>query len=140
SRPKVPIPSRGCAARRRNGTARPPSTPAGSIRGPPDRTRRARPPRLAARLSANERCSARKTMSADRGMGEPISLGAALAAGKKVPPDVTNLLAEDHEVVLGWFDWYEQADDPKVRERVARRISMALRAHMAGEEEIFYPE
>src|SRR5690606_3333451 len=29
---------------------------------------------------------------------------------------------------------------PKVRERVARRISMALRAHMAGEEEIFYPE
>src|SRR5690606_1801819 len=81
-----------------------------------------------------------KTMIADRGMGEPISLAAALAAGKKVPPDVTNLLADDHEIVLGWFDWYEQADDPQVRERVARKICTALRAHMAAEEEIFYPE
>lgn len=53
---------------------------------------------------------------------------------------MTNLLADDHEIVLGWFDWYEQADDPQVRERVARKICTALRAHMAAEEEIFYPE
>ena len=81
-----------------------------------------------------------RTMIADRGMGEPISLGAALASGKKTPPDVLNLLIDDHRVVLGWFAWYEQVPDPKVRQRVADRIFKALRAHMAGEEEIFYPE
>lgn len=80
-----------------------------------------------------------RTMIADRGMGEPISLGAALAAGKKVPPDATNLLMDDHRVVLGWFTWYEQTDDSKIKERIARKICMALRAHMAAEEEIFYP-
>jgi len=81
-----------------------------------------------------------RTMIADRGMGEPISLGAALASGKKTPPDVLNLLMDDHRVVLGWFGWYEQATDPKVRQRVTDKICKALRAHMAGEEEIFYPE
>jgi len=81
-----------------------------------------------------------KTMIADRGMGEPISLGAALAAGKKVPPDVTDLLAEDHETVLGWFDWYEAADNRTLKKRITQKICTALRAHMAAEEEIFYPE
>jgi ferritin-like metal-binding protein YciE len=81
-----------------------------------------------------------RTMIADRGMGEPISLGAALASGKKVPPDATNLLMEDHRVVLGWFSWYEQSTDSKTRERVARSICIALRAHMAAEEELFYPQ
>lgn len=79
-------------------------------------------------------------MIADRGMGEPISLGAALAAGKKVPPEVTSLLTQDHRVVLGWFNWYEQAADPETKARVATKICTALRAHMAAEEEIFYPE
>src|SRR5690606_1077760 len=81
-----------------------------------------------------------RTMIADRGMGEPISLGAALASGKKTPPDVLNLLMDDHRVVLGWFAWYEQAGDPAVRLRVTEKICKALRAHMAGEGEIFYPE
>ncbi|HEX7082309.1 MAG TPA: DUF892 family protein [Gammaproteobacteria bacterium] len=81
-----------------------------------------------------------RTMIADRGMGEPISLGAALAAGKKVAPDVTGLLAEDHRTVLGWFAWYESAADPEVKLRVTRSICKALRAHMAAEEEFFYPE
>lgn len=81
-----------------------------------------------------------RTLIADRGMGEPISLGAALISGKKVPPDVLNLLAEDHRVVAGWFDWYERASEPGIKAEVARRIRAALRAHMAAEEEIFYPE
>jgi ferritin-like metal-binding protein YciE len=81
-----------------------------------------------------------RTLVADRGTGEPISLGAALLAGKKVPPDVTGLLAEDHRVVLGWFDWYAACEDPARSAWIARKIVMALRAHMAGEEEIFYPE
>jgi hemerythrin superfamily protein len=80
-----------------------------------------------------------RTMVADRGMGEPISLGAALASGKKTPPDVLNLLMDDHRTVLGWFAWYEQADDPTVREKVTDKIFKALRAHMVAEEEIFYP-
>ena len=81
-----------------------------------------------------------RTMIADRGMGEPISLGAALASGKKTPPDVLNLLMEDHRVVLGWFDWYEQTTDPNVREKITDKVCTALRAHMAAEDELFYPE
>ncbi|MBN1238158.1 MAG: DUF892 family protein [Gammaproteobacteria bacterium] len=80
-----------------------------------------------------------KAMIADRGTGEPISLGAALLTGKKVPPDASELLAEDHRVVLGWFAWYEQEKGKKVRNEIARNICKALRAHMAAEEEIFYP-
>lgn len=82
---------------------------------------------------------AMRTLVADRGRGEPISLGAALMAGKKVAPDVTNLLTEDHRTVAGWFQWYEQAPDAATKEQVARSICKALRAHMAAEEEIFYP-
>src|SRR5690606_15840219 len=81
-----------------------------------------------------------RTLIADRGMGEPISLGAALAAGKKVPPDVPNLLMEDHRVVLGSLDWYETASDSALRQNITRKICTALRAHMAGEEDVFYPE
>ncbi len=84
--------------------------------------------------------NAMRTMIADRGMGEPISLGAALVAGKKVRPEVTGLLMQDHRVVLGWFNWYEQATDLEIKARVADKICTALRAHMAAEEEIFYPE
>jgi iron-sulfur cluster repair protein YtfE (RIC family) len=63
----------------------------------------------------------------------------ALRTGKKVPPDVTELLAEDHRTVLGWFRWYDEAADPAVRLRLVARICAALRAHMAGEEEFLYP-
>jgi ferritin-like metal-binding protein YciE len=63
-----------------------------------------------------------------------------LLAGKKVPPDVTGLLAEDHRVVLGWFAWHAECKERERADWVARNIVMALRAHMAGEEEIFYPE
>ena len=80
-----------------------------------------------------------KQFIADRGTGEPISLGASLVAGKKVRPDVISLLKEDHRVVLGWFEWYRQVQDTSMRQRIAGKICAALRAHMAGEEEIFYP-
>lgn len=81
-----------------------------------------------------------RTLVADRGAGEPISLGAALAAGKKVAPQATGLLAQDHRVVLGWFGWYEQTTDEVEKRAIAHRICTALRAHMAAEEEHFYPE
>lgn len=79
------------------------------------------------------------TLIADRGTGEPISLGAALIAGKKVPPDVTELLTEDHRVVLGMFRWYEQSTDPATRTVLVRRICALLRAHMEAEEKWVYP-
>jgi ferritin-like metal-binding protein YciE/hemerythrin superfamily protein len=76
---------------------------------------------------------------ADRRVGEPLALGAALCAGKKVAPEATQLLMEDHRTVLGWFRWYEQAPDSATRNVLVRRICGALRAHMAGEERWLYP-
>jgi len=81
-----------------------------------------------------------RLMVCDRGTAEPISLGAALLSGKKVAPDVTALLMEDHRTVMGWFDCYENAADSAVRAEVTRKIALALLAHMAAEEEIFYPQ
>lgn len=75
----------------------------------------------------------------DRGAGEPISLGACLATGKKVRPNILGLLAEDHRTVLGWFAWYETETQPQRRAWIAATIVKALIAHMAIEEEIFYP-
>jgi ferritin-like metal-binding protein YciE/hemerythrin superfamily protein len=80
-----------------------------------------------------------RTLIADRGMGEPISLGAALLAGKKVAPDASRLLADDHATVLGWFLWYEEQSSETLRAMIVRNICGALRAHMAGEEEWLYP-
>lgn len=77
---------------------------------------------------------------AEHGTGEPVSLGAALLSGKKVGPDVLELLMEDHRVVLGWFDWFASLEKETPRRFVLRNILNALWAHMAIEEEIFYPE
>jgi ferritin-like metal-binding protein YciE len=91
----------------------------------------------ASKLRRKERVMTR--LIADLDCAEPIRLAAALQAGKKVAPDVTGLLADDHRTVLGWFGWYEQTPDRSVRTQLARRICTALKAHMAGEEEFFYP-
>src|SRR5947209_4227809 len=77
---------------------------------------------------------------AERGTGEAISLGANLLAGKKVPPDITALLTQDHRIVTGWFEWLEMEQRPAIKAMVLRNILNALQAHMAAEEEIFYPE
>ncbi|CAA7625866.1 DUF892 family protein [Magnetospirillum sp. UT-4] len=76
---------------------------------------------------------------ADRGMGEPISLAAMLAAGKKVAPEAVSLLIQDHREAVAFFDWYQHCSDPVEKAEVARRLCTALRAHMTVEEEIFYP-
>jgi ferritin-like metal-binding protein YciE len=78
-------------------------------------------------------------LAVDRGRGEPISLGANLLAGKKVRPDILSLLAEDHRTVMGWFDWYQNENLPPRRLWIGSNIVKALKAHMAIEEEIFYP-
>lgn len=80
-----------------------------------------------------------RVILAERGRSEPISLGGCLATGKKVRPDVTEFLQEDHRTVLAWFDWHAAAQDASIKRQVAAAIAAALRAHMAVEEEIFYP-
>jgi ferritin-like metal-binding protein YciE len=49
------------------------------------------------------------------------------------------LLADDHRTVLGWFDWYRGESQEPRRAWIAANIVKALKAHMAIEEEIFYP-
>jgi ferritin-like metal-binding protein YciE len=80
-----------------------------------------------------------RPLIADRGAGEPISLAASVIAGKKVAPDATRILMEDHRIVLGWFDWYERSRDIPTRTALVRNICAALRAHMAAEETWLYP-
>lgn len=79
-----------------------------------------------------------RVILAERGRSEPISLGGCLAAGKKVRPDVTEFLPEDHRTVLAWVDWHAAAQDASIKRQVAAAIA-ALRAHMAVEDDIFYP-
>ena len=78
-------------------------------------------------------------MTVDLGAGEPVSLGTALMADKKVRPDATLLLTQDHREAMGYLSWYEMASDTAAKIAVAEKLCAALRAHMTVEEEIFYP-
>lgn len=78
-------------------------------------------------------------LAADRGMGEPISLGAMLLAGKKPAPDVTRFLMQDHQTAFDYSDWYEGSEDPEIKRKVAGWLCALLRAHQQIEEELLYP-
>ena len=54
------------------------------------------------------------------------SLAAALRTGKKVPPDVTELLADDHRTVIGWFLWYEETTDLAVKRRGLGQVERGI--------------
>lgn len=69
---------------------------------------------------------------------DPVFPGAAVLTGKKIAPDAINLLMQDHRQALYYFEAYETADDMK-RAELGRLIAINLLAHMALEEEIFYP-
>src|SRR5690554_4387042 len=69
---------------------------------------------------------------------DPVFPGAAVMAGKKVPPDAIDLLTQDHRVVMFYFEAYERGSDAE-RLELERLIAINLLAHMALEEEIFYP-
>lgn len=76
---------------------------------------------------------------ADRGAAEPISLGAALLTGKKVPPDALALLELDHREAFAHFDHYALAALPADKRVALRQLVIALLVHMQVEEEIVYP-
>lgn len=70
---------------------------------------------------------------------DPISPAAALMAGKKLAPDATLLLEQDHRKVRGYFLAYEAASDSRVKLLLVAHICIELEAHAQLEEEIFYP-
>lgn len=72
-------------------------------------------------------------------MFDPISLDAAMGAGKKIAPDAIGFLIQSHREAMGYFDAYEDMPDAKSKMMLARRLCMALKVHMMVEEEIFYP-
>lgn len=71
--------------------------------------------------------------------GDPIAPAALFRSGKKVPPDAVSLLQEDHRTAIGMLDWYEQESDEKQKAQIVLMMGRMLLAHMAIEEEIFYP-
>lgn len=80
-----------------------------------------------------------KILVADRGAAEPVSLGAALLAGKKAPPDALSLLVLDHMEAMSVFERYAQEQDGEMKASVARRLVTLLQVHMQVEEELVYP-
>lgn len=79
------------------------------------------------------------SLSQEASRPDPISPAAALMAGKKVAPDATLLLEQDHRKVMAYFRAYESAQDSRVKLLLVAHICIELQAHMQLEEEIFYP-
>jgi hypothetical protein len=80
-----------------------------------------------------------ETPTVNRALTDPVTVAAALAAGKKVPPDATLILIQDHLEAMSYFDWYEEEADATARAGVAWRLWVALSVHMDVEEKLFYP-
>jgi hypothetical protein len=78
------------------------------------------------------------TTPSERRKADPVSLSAALSAGKKVPPDAFNVLMQDHREVMGLFQSYDLTTDTRERRDIVARICMDLKVHMQFEEELFY--
>jgi hemerythrin superfamily protein len=57
----------------------------------------------------------------------------------KKAPDAVSLLKADHRQVKEWFQEFEGARSPKVKQMLATNICNALAVHAQIEEEIFYP-
>lgn len=70
---------------------------------------------------------------------DPSTLGELLIAGKKVPPDATTLLMQDHAEVRALFRQYETETDDVTKAVLATEISVALTVHAQIEEDVFYP-
>lgn len=78
-------------------------------------------------------------LSREASTPDPISPAAALMAGKKVAPDATLLLEQDHRKVTSYFLAYQAASDSRVKLLLVAHICIELEAHARLEEEIFYP-
>ena len=70
---------------------------------------------------------------------DPSTLGELLIGGKKLPPDATALLMQDHAEVKAMFRQYELEADQRIKAALATKICVALTVHAQIEEEVFYP-
>jgi hypothetical protein len=77
-------------------------------------------------------------LAPDDDLPDAISPIAALMAGKKVAPDATDLLMQDHRQVASWFRSYQATAEEETRLYLVAQICLHLEAHMAFEEEAFY--
>jgi len=71
---------------------------------------------------------------------DPATLAGLLSAGKKLPPEATTLLMQDHAEVKAMFRQYKSEKDEEVKSLLATKICAALTVHAQIEEEIFYLE
>ena len=71
---------------------------------------------------------------------DPSSLVELLTAGKKLPPDATALLMQDHAEVSAMFLQHEEEEDEYIKTVLANKICLALTVHARIEESTFYPE
>lgn len=55
------------------------------------------------------------------------------------PTDAIRLLKADHREVEGYFKAFEELDDKREKQALAKKICLALTVHATIEEEIFYP-
>lgn len=77
---------------------------------------------------------------AELSIGEVASHAAIFTALRKMPPDATKLLEQDHREVESFFDAYTGLKGGVAKQRMRETICMLLKAHMQVEEEIFYPQ
>jgi hemerythrin superfamily protein len=71
---------------------------------------------------------------------DPATLRDLLAAGKKVAPEATTLLMQDHAEVKAMFLQHQAESDEEMKSFLSQRICTALTVHAMVEEELFYPE
>lgn len=55
------------------------------------------------------------------------------------PADAIKLLKDDHREVKTWFKEFENLEADAEKEKLARKICLALSVHARIEEELFYP-
>src|SRR5215216_4319487 len=65
--------------------------------------------------------------------------GASKRAGAKGKTDAVSLLKGDHRKVEQLFAQFEESEDDKQKQKLAKQICMELIIHTKLEEEIFYP-
>lgn len=71
---------------------------------------------------------------------DPATLRELLSAGKKLPPDATGLLMQDHAQVKAMFLQRKAEKSKHMKAVLATKICTALTVHAQIEEEIFYPQ
>lgn len=87
-------------------------------------------------MPTNAKTKAKKSAERKSGTAEPAS---SARAGKVVAPNAIDLLEQDHDEVIAYFDEYEDLEDDAEKGELAQKICMALTVHTLIEEEIFYP-